>query len=167
VAQSPSAIRTETLTDRFIGLRLLRTLHQMHGSILQLVQRINYDSLVIQWRWSAVYVRSVCLSIYLFIYGFTVSPFFDLGRFFSFLIFYTVGRTPWTGDQPVARPLPAHRTTQTQNKRTQTFMPEVGFELMIPVFDRSKIVHDLDRAATVIGGVRSIRHGTRWEDGHE
>jgi hypothetical protein len=43
----------------------------------------------------------------------------DLGRFFSFLNLYTVGRTPWTGDQPVARPLPAHITTQTQNKRTQ------------------------------------------------
>jgi hypothetical protein len=26
------------------------------------------------------------------------------------------GRTPWTCDQPVARPLPKHRTTQTQNK---------------------------------------------------
>jgi hypothetical protein len=26
----------------------------------------------------------------------------------------TVGRTPWTGDQPVARQLPTHRTTQTQ-----------------------------------------------------
>jgi hypothetical protein len=39
--------------------------------------------------------------------------------FFSFLILYTVGRTPWTGDRPVARPLPTHRTTQTQNKRTQ------------------------------------------------
>jgi hypothetical protein len=39
------------------------------------------------------------------------------------LILYTVGRTPWTSDQPVARPLPIHRTTQTQNKGTQTFMP--------------------------------------------
>jgi hypothetical protein len=48
----------------------------------------------------------------------------DLGCFFSFLIFYTVGRTPWTGDQPVARPLPTHRTTQTQNKCTQTSMFE-------------------------------------------
>jgi hypothetical protein len=38
----------------------------------------------------------------------------DLGRFFSFLILYTVGRTPWTGDQPVARPLPTHRTTQIE-----------------------------------------------------
>jgi hypothetical protein len=34
--------------------------------------------------------------------------------------FYTDGRTPWTSDQPVARPLPKHRTTQTQNKRIHT-----------------------------------------------
>jgi hypothetical protein len=33
----------------------------------------------------------------------------DLGRFFSFLILYTVARTPWRGDQPFARPLPTHR----------------------------------------------------------
>jgi hypothetical protein len=32
-------------------------------------------------------------------------------------LFYTDGMTPWTGDQPLARPLPTHRTTQTQNKR--------------------------------------------------
>jgi hypothetical protein len=66
-------------------------------------------------------------------------------------IFYIVGMTPWTGDQPVARPLPAHRTAQTQNKRTQTSMPQVGFEPTIPVFEREKTVHDLDRAPTVIG----------------
>jgi hypothetical protein len=33
-------------------------------------------------------------------------------------LFYAVGRIPWTGDEPVARPLPTHRTIQTQNKRT-------------------------------------------------
>jgi hypothetical protein len=55
------------------------------------------------------------------------------------------------GDQPVARPLPAHRTAQTQNKRTQTSMPQVRFEPTTPVFKRAKTVHDLDRAATVIG----------------
>jgi hypothetical protein len=40
-------------------------------------------------------------------------------RFVSlqFLTLYTVGRTPCTGDQPDARSLPTHRTTQTQNKR--------------------------------------------------
>jgi hypothetical protein len=31
---------------------------------------------------------------------------------FQFLNLYTVGRTPWTVDQPIARPLPTHRTTQ-------------------------------------------------------
>jgi hypothetical protein len=30
-------------------------------------------------------------------------------------------------------------------------MPRVGFEPMIPVFTRAKTVHDLGRAATVIG----------------
>jgi hypothetical protein len=54
-------------------------------------------------------------------------------------------------DQPVARPLPAPRTAQTQNKRTQTTMPQVGFEPTIPVFERAKTVYALDRAATVIG----------------
>jgi hypothetical protein len=39
------------------------------------------------------------------------NPLLSLGRFFSILILYKVGRTPWTGDQPVARPLPTHRTT--------------------------------------------------------
>jgi hypothetical protein len=34
--------------------------------------------------------------------------------------FFTDGRTPWTSDQPVAKPLPKHRTTQTQNKRIHT-----------------------------------------------
>jgi hypothetical protein len=37
----------------------------------------------------------------------------DLGRSFSFLIQYTVGKTPWTGDHSVARPLPTHRKTHT------------------------------------------------------
>jgi hypothetical protein len=79
------------------------------------------------------------------------SPLLDLCRFFSFLIFYTVGRIPWTGDHPVARPLPAHKTAQTQNKCTQTSMPQMGFEPPIPVFERAKTVHALDRAATVVG----------------
>jgi hypothetical protein len=46
----------------------------------------------------------------LYIYGSTALV--DLGRFFIFLILYTVGRTPWTVDQPVAKPLPTHRSIQ-------------------------------------------------------
>jgi hypothetical protein len=87
---------------------------------------------------------TIYLSTYLRIYGSPVLL-LDLGRFFNFIILYTVGRTPWTGVQPVARPLPAHRTLQTQNKRTQTSMPWVGFELTIPTFKRAKTFHALDR----------------------
>jgi hypothetical protein len=70
---------------------------------------------------------------------------------FQFLNPYTVGPTTRTGDQPVVRPLPTHRTTQTQNKRTQTSMPRVGFEPIIPLFEGAKTIHALDRTATVIG----------------
>jgi hypothetical protein len=89
---------------------------------------------------------SVRLSIYLWVY----SP---CGSWppFQFLNLYTFGRTPWTGDQPVAKPLLAQRTTQTQIKSRGTSMPRVGFEPMIPVFERVKMVHGLDCAATVIG----------------
>jgi hypothetical protein len=86
-------------------------------------------------------------SIYLWLY----SPLLDLGFCFSFLILYTVSRTPWTEDQPDARPLPAHRTAQTQNKRTETSVPQVGFKPAITGFERAKTVHALYRAATVIG----------------
>jgi hypothetical protein len=55
------------------------------------------------------------------------------------------------GDQPVARPLPAHSTAQTQNKRTQTCMPQEGFERTIPALERAKTVHALDSAVAVIG----------------
>jgi hypothetical protein len=74
----------------------------------------------------------------------------DLGHVFSFIILYTVGRTPWTGDQPVSRPLPTHRTALTQNTRRQTSMPGVGFEPTILVFERAKTVHAFDRAVTVM-----------------
>jgi hypothetical protein len=70
---------------------------------------------------------------------------------FSFLILYTVCRTPWEGDEPVARPQPTHRTAQTQNMRTETSIPRVGFEPTTPAFERAKTIHVLDRAASVIG----------------
>jgi hypothetical protein len=81
---------------------------------------------------------------------FSYSPLLDLGRFFSFLILYTVGRTPWTSDYPVARPLSTQRTTQTQNKRTHIAMPQVGFEPTIPAFERARTVDASESAATVI-----------------
>jgi hypothetical protein len=78
-------------------------------------------------------------------------PLLGPGLFFSLVIFfYTVPRTSWTGDQPVARPLLTHRTSQTQNKRTQTSMSRVGFEPTIPVFEQGKTVHALDSAPGMI-----------------
>jgi hypothetical protein len=69
--------------------------------------------------------------------------------FFTFMSF-TDGRTIWTSDQFVAGPLPKHRTTQTQNKRTyKTSMPCVGFEPTIPASERAKTVHALEGSATV------------------
>jgi hypothetical protein len=48
-----------------------------------------------------------------------LQPFIGLWPLFQFRnLFYVEGRTPWTNDQPVARPLPTQRTIQTQNKRT-------------------------------------------------
>jgi hypothetical protein len=58
------------------------------------------------------------LSIYLSI-DLALEPFVEPWQFYQFLDFYT----PWMGDQPVARPLPAHRRTQTHNKSRQTPMP--------------------------------------------
>jgi hypothetical protein len=60
---------------------------------------------------------------------------------FQFLCLYTVDMTPYMGDGTVAKPLPTHRTTRTQNKRTQTSIPRVEFEPTIPVFERPKTVY--------------------------
>jgi hypothetical protein len=54
------------------------------------------------------------------------------------------------GDQSVAKTLPTHRTAQTQNKCIETYMTQVGFKLMTPVFEQVKTVHALDWTATVI-----------------
>jgi hypothetical protein len=64
--------------------------------------------------------------------------------FISLLILHTVSRTPWTGNKPVARPLPTRRT-QTQNKLTQTSLPRVKFEHTTLVFEWAKTVQALKR----------------------
>jgi hypothetical protein len=80
-----------------------------------------YERLIISMSHSFVkeHVSNLIRPLLLWLY----SPLLGLGRVFSFLILYTEVRTPCTGDQPVARPLPTHRTTQTQNKRTQYRYP--------------------------------------------
>jgi hypothetical protein len=80
-----------------------------------------------------------------------LQPFVGPWLFVFFLNFYTVDRSFLTGDHPIARSLPAYRTEQKKNKRTQTSMPQVGFKPTTPVFEQTKTVHTLDRAATLIG----------------
>jgi hypothetical protein len=63
----------------------------------------------------------------------------------------TVGRTAWTEGISPSQGRCLHRTTQTQNKRTQIFVPWVGFEPTIPAIERAKTVRALEHAATVTG----------------
>jgi hypothetical protein len=62
----------------------------------------------------------------------TPQPFLCPAAFFSFVFLHTVGKVPWRGDQPVERPLATRRTTQIQNKRTQTFMTRAIMEPHYP-----------------------------------
>jgi hypothetical protein len=48
-----------------------------------------------------------------------LEPFVGPWPLFQLLdLLYTAGRTPWTRDQPIARPLPAYSTTQTEYMHT-------------------------------------------------
>jgi hypothetical protein len=46
--------------------------------------------------------------------------------------------------------------TNTEYTHTQTSMPRVGSEPMIPAFERAKTVDALDRAVTVIGKFKNL-----------
>jgi hypothetical protein len=98
---------------------------------------------------------------FLFIYYYSLAlsselaPTLEHRADFSVSQSFTDARTPWTGDHLVARPLPKHRTIQTQkNAHTyQTSMPWVGFEPTIPASERAKTVNALDHSDTVTGAV--------------
>jgi hypothetical protein len=96
---------------------------------------------------------SVCLGVYLSIYQsvylWLYSSLLGLGLFQFIDLFYSVGRTPWTGDQSIARPLAAHRTAHKHKINTQTSMTWVGFEPTTPGLEWAK--------ANVIGS--NLCHG--------
>jgi hypothetical protein len=101
-------------------------------------------------------IFSLSLSLSLWLY----SP-LKLGRFFSFLILYLVGRTPWTADQPVARPLPTHGNTNRIKAHRHPCL-EWDSSPRSQCW-RAKTVDPLDRAPTVIGtyliGLSTIDQG--------
>jgi hypothetical protein len=71
------------------------------------------------------------------------------GSFFCFLIYTQPVELLGRGISP-SQGSYLHTEQHKQNKCTQTFMPQVGFEPIIPVFERAS-VHALDRAATATG----------------
>jgi hypothetical protein len=105
-------------------------------------------------RWNYIYLP---IFINLFVYVSTDNLLCP-GSFLSFLILHTVGRTPWTRDQSFGRLPPTPRTAQIQNKSKQASLPQAGFETKIPLFDRTKTVHDLYRATTVVGIYISFKY---------
>jgi hypothetical protein len=101
---------------------------------------------------------SIYLSIYLFIY---LSIYGSTALCCALEALRFLNPIHSRGDQPVARPLPIHRTTQTQNKRTQTSIPRVGFESATPLFEGAKTVHALDCAALWSASVHTYNDNCR------
>jgi hypothetical protein len=55
--------------------------------------------------------HGVTCTVVIIIIIMALQPFVGLWQLFQLPdSIYTTGRTPWTRDQPVARPLPTHRT---------------------------------------------------------
>jgi hypothetical protein len=115
---------------------------------------------ILKWRllnWQCQYAIRFIFRAFIhniFVFQLLFQPIQGAGLLFSSEIIFRDGRTSWTSDQPVARSLPKHRTTQTQNKhihKHQTSIPCVGFEVTIPVSEWVKTVHDLDRDTIVTG----------------
>jgi hypothetical protein len=70
-------------------------------------------------------------------------------------ILKAVDRSPWTGDQPVTRPLLTQDNT-IKNKGRQTFMPRVVMEPKFPLFERAKTFLSLESATSLIGNFAVI-----------
>jgi hypothetical protein len=79
-----------------------------------------------------VLFKSISTRRNLSIYG-SIVLLLDRGRFFRFLVLYTVGKTPWNGDQPLTRPLLTYKTTQSQSKHASS-----GVRTHDPNFQKSE-----------------------------
>jgi hypothetical protein len=65
---------------------------------------------------------------------------------------WTFGRTPWAGDQLVARPLPVHKHRKTHiHTQTRNIHALSGIRTNDPSFRASKDSDALDRSVTVTG----------------
>jgi hypothetical protein len=91
-------------------------------------------------------------------FSLAVQPPWALASDFQFHDHFTDGRTHWTSDQLVARPLPKHKTTQTQNKHIPNTHALCEIRTHDPGFRASEDSTLLDRSATVTG--LNVKYGT-------
>jgi hypothetical protein len=70
-------------------------------------------------------------------------------------ILQIVGRSPWTGDEPVARPLPTQGSTNMEQTRTGRHVSS-GIRTYDPNDVWPKIFHALDLTATVAGSINTV-----------
>jgi hypothetical protein len=113
---SEGALWNARLTHPAACLSFVYILNEVEVCHLDCVNGYSEHSL-----WSnetSEYNRLLLPDIYLF--SLALQPPLGPGLCFQFHDHFTDGRTPWTSDQPVARLLPKHRTTQTQNKHMHT-----------------------------------------------
>jgi hypothetical protein len=87
-----------------------------------------------------IYVLYLCICVWLY------CPLSGPSRFFSFLLYtQSVGLLGWGISPSQGRYL--HTEQHKHRINTQISILRVGFEPTIPVFERAKAVHILDRAA--------------------
>jgi hypothetical protein len=97
----------------------------VYPAITRIIYFTDYVSVIVTFLHCLRFTKTTCSCfveacwgmLFLFLFASTLEHRADL---LVSLIISTEGRTPWKGDQLVARPLPKHRTTQTQNKRIHT-----------------------------------------------
>jgi hypothetical protein len=100
-----------TFVDSLAFFWMTGSVITLHGLVWTVIGNDMIHNQLLRW------LRSHYLLLCFFSAGSTPpSPSWALASNFQFHDHFTDGRTPWTSDQPVARPLPKHRTTQTQNK---------------------------------------------------
>jgi hypothetical protein len=114
---------------------------QMNENLLPLALR------TIQWAWS----HSVFFSFLALQSNLGLCRLHETFRFTSVTLSRTVGRTPWTRDQLVARPLPVHKHRKSRTTQTLNIHALSGIRTHGSASTRAKTVHALDRWATVTG----------------
>jgi hypothetical protein len=91
----------------------------------------------------------------IFFFWMALQPLWALASF-RFPDLFTIGTTPWTSDQLVARPLPKHRTAQTQNKHI--YIPNIHALSGIQTHDHSLWANEDSSCLRSLGDCDQLTH---------